>query len=1343
MSQASIAHRLRGVLTAAGFLAFTFLLGALAPNSAAADVVTNAVAPAGQAFIKWTGGIVPLVRTYRNPLVLPDGSSLDGVVAVFGPAKYVSTNGVAGADGSSWANATTLSNAIARAVDGDVIVISNGTYNAGATLSADKKAITLRGLTGNRDDVILSGGHACKVLNAGGSGKRTVVADLTIAKGVDADGSGIYAYNAVISNCRVTDCTRNSSYRGLAIYATTSSQVLGCLLDNNRSTIPISGIFGSYKDSRVRGTLLLTGNSSCDGVVITNNFVEGAYDWEGGVGLWMDNGTARNCIIADNFMRVCDARDGAYAGAVHVGGGVFENNAVYRNVVRGTQSEQIAAVRAMAGKVRYCLIADNGVYGTNNWAGTASLFTNCCTTPIGGIVGGIPAAEGVYAVADGLPRLPNGSPLIAAGIGPVLPDGAAAFACPFTATKTHALNSLSATLTARPVGDTAGLSCTWTLDGDGTLTPAPDGLTAAFSLTTPGTARVTLAAVNGAGEHFTNEQTFAVSPSTLYVVKNNADAAAPYATWATAAPNIATAVAAATDGAEVVVSNGTYALTAYVPILKDVHVRGVSANRDDVFLDCQDKCQAFVLASKGAMVSNMRLYRFSGATWYIANGGGISLFGCGTVTNCHFDGNLLNGYTGAKAIRNRCGIVRDCTFERCVGRDSYADADGAGNGVLIQHGKIALTENCVFINNSVTSAGTAWGQVYVHAGVVRNCLIAHNVINAASTLTATNVASGVRVRGGVVENCSIIENFYSGPQSFVAGLVRSGGVVTNCLIAGNGSDADPSVVVNWLGAPAALAYCATTPIDGTTGGVEADVTGYSWLNGLPRPLIGSALINAGANAGWMVPPATDLSGKPRLMGAHVDIGAVEFDPDVLGVDFSLDSYEGLDRIAATLVANVSGDKTGLLVAWDLDGDGVYETSGASAELDLRRFGETTVGVRVTNGEDETASFARVLTVFPSLLYVVNANPTASDPYTNWTTAAATIQSAVNAAGAGSRVIVSNGTYLTSAPIQVAEDIVLEGLSGDYSDVKVNVQENGRCIDLISPRCVVSSMTFMNGRKVDVSGALVLGGILTNCCITGCQSFFGGGGLYYPMLADVANLGGTVSRCLIVKNDIKDDYYTSGSRSTGSYYQNGESFAEGCIVSNNTFTYCSANTLSAPLYVAKGTARGCLVTGNTLLCIGAKSFALGAYVGSGRLESCTLVTNTVPVADNATYARYTVYNKSGAVVNTLAADNLRVTDGTVFSCGYVTGVFTNSCLPGAAELPGAKNIESVGATTYAFGSDGRLLFPFPLSPCQNKGLNEPWMTDAVDLYGNKRIFGPRVDIGCLECQRNPGSVFSIR
>jgi PKD repeat protein len=856
--------------------------------------------------------------------------------------------------------------------------------------------------------------------------------------------------------------------------------VLGCLLDNNRSTIPISGIFGSYKDSRVRGTLLLTGNSSCDGVVITNNFVEGAYDWEGGVGLWMDSGTARNCIIADNFMRVCDARDGAYAGAVHVGGGVFENNAVYRNVVRGTQSELIAAVRVTgSGKVRNSLIADNGLHGTNNWSGPVAAFSNCCTTAAGELDDCIPAVEGVYAVADGLPRLPNASPLAARSIGPALPDGAAEFVCPFTVTRAHALDALETTLTARPVGDTAGLICTWTLEGDGTLTPAADGLTAAFSLTTPGTAQVTLTAENAAGGSFTSTQTLGVSPSKLYVVKDNADAAAPYATWATAAPDIATAVAAAEDGAEVIVSNGTYVLSAYVPILKDVHVRGVSANRDDVILDCNNGCQAFVLASEGAMVSNMRLYRFAKGAWYVANSAGITLFGCGTVTNCHFDGANTT-YTSAKALRNRCGIVRDCTFERCVGYDSYADPDWTGNGVLIQYGKIALTERCIFTNNAVNPAGgTAWGQLYVHDGIVRNCHIADNSITATATFSGPSLATGVRIRGGLIENCTIVRNRAIGPiQPFVAGLVQVGGTVRNCLMVDNASASAVDEPVDWLAStPASLINCAAASVDGTESGVAVTASAYVWKDGVLRLTPLSPAINAGVTADWMA-GATDLLGKPRVMGSSVDIGAIEFDPNALAVDFSCDTYEAIDEYNATLTAIINGDTTGLAVVWDLDGDGIYETSGVSVEFRLDKPGQTTVSVKATNNGGEEATCSHIFTVYPHTLYVVSQNPAAAAPYTNWTTAAATIGDAIALAGNGSAIIVSNGTYAINSQILLTRAINLRGLTGDFDDVIVDAQNNCRALKVATAGASVSGITFKRGMEGSVSGAYVYGGSAT-------------------------------------------------------------------------------------------------------------------------------------------------------------------------------------------------------------------------------------------------------------------------
>jgi hypothetical protein len=48
-----------------------------------------------------------------------------------------------------------------------------------------------------------------------------------------------------------------------------------------------------------------------------------------------------------------------------------------------------------------------------------------------------------------------------------------------------------------------------------------------------------------------------------------------------------------------------------------------------------------------------------------------------------------------------------------------------------------------------------------------------------------------------------------------------------------------------------------------------------------------------------------------------------------------------------------------------------------------------------------------------------------------------------------------------------------------------------------------------------------------------------------------------------------------------------------------------------------------------------------------------------------------------------------------------------------------------------------------SPCVNAGTNLDWMVGSVDLDGNRRRMGGRVDIGAYEIQAEPGSVFKMR
>ena len=102
-----------------------------------------------------------------------------------------------------------LQSAVAGASDGDEIVLAAGTYAMTASLTFSVANVTMRGATGDRDDVVLDAGlgnRRLAIINAMGVTLR----DFTFARGMASTVDGIAVRiaktGATLTNIRVTGC---------------------------------------------------------------------------------------------------------------------------------------------------------------------------------------------------------------------------------------------------------------------------------------------------------------------------------------------------------------------------------------------------------------------------------------------------------------------------------------------------------------------------------------------------------------------------------------------------------------------------------------------------------------------------------------------------------------------------------------------------------------------------------------------------------------------------------------------------------------------------------------------------------------------------------------------------------------------------------------------------------------------------------------------------------------------------------------------------------------------------------------------------------------------------------
>ena len=644
----------------------------------------------------------------------------------------------------------------------------------------------------------------------------------------------------------------------------------------------------------------------------------------------------------------------------------------------------------------------------------------------------------------------------------------------------------------------------------------------------------------------------------------------------------------------------------------------------------------------------------------------------GTARRCDISGNTRTSTNGT-GVEMYVGNLVDCTITNNVNSDG-----GRGVGLYVAASGDCLVENCLIADNTVGGAASGVGGVYVLHNVngknvtLRHCTITRNI---GGDVGGLYLGGNVNIR---MEDCLVSDNFKMTAETatntedaFLGWAKNYTRVLKNCLIA----------------------RCPTYD-------VGYDMTG-SLLNvtaGVSDPYANGNTIER-ASAAWG--GATD----------GTDIGCFQTDH---GDRFAVSCYavtnRGISSVTTTLVGtsvNAEGDVT---YEWDLDGDGVYEQQGASVEATFETVGWNSVKVKATCGTgSDAATVEKVVLVTSPTTYVWASSPAPTFPYATWETAAHDPHVGIAATLRGGKLQFTNEVHMLEKALVLARPIEFCGTGKDNNS-------SGN-----------TSPLYWNLGKLPVVDAQATGTALVRKSADTSIALVGDGSLVHSLVMAV----GRTRNCsmygesVISNCTIRYGSFTAGS-GCGINYSAG--LVTHCVISNN---YCSNDSTKGVQLSLSGTARlrNSLVTGGVANSTGSKGGCLGAIYASGnnvKIENCTICGNTVGKGGGI----YTIGTVT--VRNCIVRDNSALTDSATKCICNSDGmaVIENCNLDVAARKedqpdppPGFIIDPMTGLNTWTFGT---------ASPCADKGAEVDWATnDSLDLFGNKRVSGEAIDIGCFE------------
>ena len=1163
---------------------------------------------------------------------------------------------------TNWATAAAdIQTAIDFALASDTIIVSNGVYDAGGrTIPAG--ALTNRVLiykpimvqsvngpsfthiTGAWDPITTNGNAAvrCVWMTNGAT-----LIGFTLTNGAtrysgETKGGGAWCQstNAAIYNCVITG-NRAKSYGG----GTCGGALYNCTLTGNSATYEGGGAYGDYWNSCRLQNCTITGNSA---------------SWGGG---------AYDCIMY--------------------------NSIAYYNTPDNYSGSSLD----------YCSTTPQPDYGTGNSTKEPGI-----TSPANPrLLSGSPCInagmnqEWMTESKDiaGQPRINQGFVDIGAYeyyVGTQTGGLLVAASVNYT----NVAVNYPLTFTADIQGECVGYRWIW---GDGQETSNAFATSHAYAA--PGNYEVVLLASNPT---MTASATVDVSivQGTFYVSLSGGHHY-PFGSWADAATNIQDAIAAADIlGAVVLVSNGVYEaggvtgypagglLTNRVAIYKPLTLRSLNGPSVTTIKGAKDP-----LTTNGPAAVR--------CVW-MTNGATLVGF---TLTNgaTQATGSFLNDSAGgvwcesANASLSNCVIIGNSaaydgggvcmgTLYYCVITGNSARYDGGG-----VYSYSSSLFNCIITGNSADSGGGAYyGSLYnctitgnsatvsgggAYAGELYNCLISGN--------TASN---GGGIYEGSLNNCTLSDNSASIGGGMYGGYLSNGIVYYNNAASGS----------NYYGGR--LVYCCASPMpsSGYSNSV-AEPRFVDRFGGNFRLLSNSPCVNAGTNQAWMI-DTTDLDGRHRISRSwqRVDMGAYEYAFPPAGEMFVFDRLGtplsngapasvqastdfGLNIGRQVIISRISifnsGEQTLTLNSWTTNGTGangfilrgVVESIAplSSATIEIEFAPQTlmiyTAAVHIAhNATNQSSPFMINLRgqsrpdPAATTFYVAKDNPAASMPYTNWATAAADIQTAIDFALAGDTIMVSNGVYDAGERagypavsnylhnrISIYKSVAVRSLNGPDVTIIKGAKPMGdaaiRCVWMTNGASL-SGFTLTDGATRYVWGIDGWGGgvwcqstnaLVSNCVITSNAAYSGGGAH-----------NGTIFNCTLSANSASYLYGGGGGISYGTL--------KNCILSGN---YAWGGGGGA-LY---GTLNNCTLTGNTV----GSDEAHGGGANSSTLNNCIVYHN---MAKNGA-------NYAGCTIN--------------YSCTFPapggTGNITNNpLLLSAPHIASNSPCVGAGSVSYATGTD---------------------------------------------------------